>query len=164
MSVQWFIGTEVRLTMSEVSLAAGVGMRRQIMSLFSPDAHGCDGKEGWTLHIEGAGGELAVAKLLNIYWDGSVGTFSNGGDVGRLQVRTRSRLDYELIVRPRDRDEDLFVLVVGRIPVFHVVGWIRGRDARRPEWLAEHGGRPAAHFVPQDALHEMGELRAAMDA
>jgi hypothetical protein len=102
---------------------------------------------------------MAAAKAMDRYWNGSVDTFQNGGDVGRLQVRTRRKQSYELIVRPHDRDADVFVLVVGVAPVFDVRGWMMGRDAKQPEWLMDHGGRPPAYFVPSDALHPIGELR-----
>jgi len=129
-------------------------MRRQIEALrqHRPDRHGFDGEDGWTIHIEGAAGEMAVAKLRNRYWNGSVNTFKTGGDVGAVQVRTRSKAHYDLIVRDDDRNDDAFFLVIGSIPVFDVVGWIKGRDAKRPEWLQTYGERPPAYFVPQSAL------------
>lgn len=135
-------------------LGATIGMQRQLEALSQgrPDRHGYDGADGWTVHVEGACGELAVAKLLNRYWAGTLNTFKEGGDVGNIQVRTRSRENYDLIVRTDDRDEDVFVLVVGRAPKYRVVGWIRGKDAKRAEWSQTHGGRPAAFFVPQHAL------------
>lgn len=116
-----------------------------------PDRHGYKGA-GWSEHIEGACGEAAVAKVLNRFWNGSVDTFATGGDVGDIQVRTRSSHDYELLVRPDDRDSDVFILVTGRAPTFRVIGYIWGRDAKRPEWLQTHGSRPAAYFVPHAFL------------
>lgn len=137
-------------------MAAGVGLERQLRALTDkrPDRHGFVPKEeaGWCLHIEGACGEAAVAKALNRFWDGSVDSFKSGGDVGGIQVRTRSRHDYELIVRADDRDTDVFVLVTGRAPTFRVVGYILGRDAKRPEFLQRHGNRPGAYFVPYSVL------------
>ncbi len=146
----------MRVTLSpyELSMAAQVGSRRQIEALTKglPDKHGFGGEDGWTVHIEGACGEMAVASALGRYWSGSVNTFKSGGDVGTVQVRTRSRHDYDLIVRRDDRDNDIFILVTGLAPRFEVRGWIRGADARRSEWLRTHGNRPAAYFVPQTAL------------
>lgn len=143
----------VILTESEIYLAAVVGVRRQIEAIQKglPDRHGFEGA-GWNLHVEGAAGELAVAKAYGRFWDGSVNTFKRSGDVGQVQVRTRSKDGYDLIVRCDDRDEDRFVLVVGRIPEFEVCGWIRGRDAKQDRWLKRHGGREAAYFVPRGAL------------
>jgi len=151
----------VRLTWHEVVLAAQVGMRRHVEALRDarPDANGRSDDDGWTAHVEGACGELAVAKVLDVYWQPSVNTFKRGGDVGLYQVRTRSRATYELIVREDDDDDATFILVRGRSPQFSVVGWIRGADAKRLDWLQTHGDRPAAYFVPDAALSPMGLLR-----
>lgn len=143
----------VTLTPYEVQMGATVGLRRHLeaLELRLPDRHGYQG-DGWGIHIEGALGELALAKYLGKYWDGSVNTFKRQGDVGQIQVRTRSRDDFELLVRPDDRDEDIFVLVVGQAPRYRVVGWIRGSEAKRPEWQQTYGQRPPAYFVPQASL------------
>lgn len=154
----------VLITLSPMEARAAVltGVERQIDSLGRglADKHGANTDDSWTLHIEGAAGEMAAAKALGRYWQMPVGTFKAGGDVGDFQVRTRSRHDYELIVREGDRDGDAFILVTGSIPRFQVHGWMRGRDAKRPEWLKEHGGRAPAWFVPQAQLHPLVELDA----
>ena len=144
---------EVTLSNYELFAAASVGIRRQIEALQDglPDSAGFEG-EGWSNHIEGAAGECAYAKFQDRFWSGSVNTFKSTGDVGATEVRTRSRPDYDLIVRDNDPNDAYFVLVVGTAPRFRVVGWIRGADAKRPEYRKEHGGRPAAYFVPQTEL------------
>ena len=148
---------DVVLTINEAKLAASVGMHRHMEAISHglPDKHGFTAEDGWTIHIQGAAGEIAAAKALNRYWNGSVNTFKRGGDVGKLQVRTRSRMDYDLIVRPDDRDSDVFILVLGGIPSFRVAGWILGSDAKCEAWLQTHGNRPAAYFVPQESLHRI---------
>lgn len=154
------MGVCVRLTWYELFLASSIGLKRHIEALQQNrhDRHGFKG-DGWGIHIEGAAGEMAAAKTLNRYYSGSVNTFQDGGDVGSLQVRTRSEASYDLIVRDGDKDEDIFVLVVGVAPEFEVIGWIKGCDAKRPEWRQTHGRRPAAYFVPQSALRPMEELQ-----
>lgn len=144
----------VTLEWYEVQLAAQVGVQRQLEALRQqrPDRAGFRG-DGWGVHIEGAAGEMAFAKAAGRYWGATVNTFRFGGDVGDIQVRTRSDPGYEMLIRPNDRNDDVFYLVTGRIPEFTVVGWIRGAEAKRPRWLAQHGDRPAAYFVPHDALH-----------
>lgn len=147
----------VTLTPDEVRRAVWVGVERQLEArrLNLPDRHGFTG-DGWGEHIEGAAGELAVAKLLGWELDATVNTFKAGGDLGeKVQVRTRSEHWMELIVRPDDRDGDYFVLVTGRIPRFRVRGWYPGGAAKRPEWLQSHGGRPPAFFVPQGKLKRL---------
>ena len=156
----------VTLEWFEVLLAATVGVRRQLEALRSgrPDCHGFDGATGWQVHIEGACGEMAFAKATGRYWSGSINTFKAGGDVGNIQVRTRSRDDYDLIVRDDDRDEDIFVLVIGKAPTFRVVGWIQGAEAKRPSWRHVYGARPPAFFVPQAALFPISRSLASLHA
>lgn len=159
--------TTVTLSLSEVLSGATIGITRQLAALKRglPDRHGMDPGNGWTVHIEGACGEIAVAKALGAYWSASVNTFKQGGDVGSLQVRSRSRDDYDLIVRDSDDDAALFVLVTGTAPHYRVRGWIKGSDAKQPEYLREHGNRPAAYFVPADCLDpSLDALRAALAA
>lgn len=150
-TLQWF----------EVYQAGMVGVKRQLAALKDgrPDQHGADSDNGWTLHVEGAAGEMAFAKALGAYWSGSVNTFKDA-DIGTdIQVRWRSKAYYDLIVRPSDSDDDIFALVLGAIPNLSVVGWIRGADAKQERWLRTYGGRPPAWFVPQDELHSICDLR-----
>lgn len=144
----------MELTPPELLQAAITGVVRQAKALAAnrPDANGFDGNNGWQIHIEGACGEMAVAKHLNRYWSASIDQFKSGGDVGRLQVRTRSKHEYDLIVRADDRDEDVFVLVTGQAPKYSIHGWISGREAKMPEFAKNYGGRPSAFFVPKDRL------------
>lgn len=145
----------VTLARHEVELAAGVGLRRQVDAVTAgrPDRHGYSGL-GWTEHVEGACGELVVARFLGRYWDGSNGTYRSAADVGAVEVRTRSRHDYDLIIREDDTPGSVFILVTGRAPAYWVRGWIRAADAREhPEWRQAHGGREPAWFVPVAALN-----------
>lgn len=155
----------VELTPYEMFLAAQIGIRRQVEARTKglKDRHGVDPDAGWGIHVEGAAGEMAFAKALDRFYSGSVNTFKFGGDVGQIQVRTRSRDDYELIVRADDKDDDSFVLVCGIAPRFVVKGWMPGREAKRPEWLKAHGGRPPAWFVPQAALWPLESIEREDD-
>lgn len=150
--------TSITLNWHECEMAVQVGVRRQLSSL-SKNSRPGEGYEGsgWDIHIQGALGEMAVAKALNVYWSGSVNTFA-ACDLPGLQVRTRSRHWYDLIVRSRDSDDEPFILVTGECPTFTVHGWIYGRDAKKPKWLREYGNRPAAYFVPQGALRPLKAL------
>jgi hypothetical protein len=159
---------DVELTSAEVVTAAMVGVYRHVQALFAgykPNAGFRDPDKAWHIHIEGACGEMAVAKAMKMFWSASVGTFKEGGDVGCLQVRTRSRIDYDLFVRPRDDPDSIFVLVIGNAPKFRVVGWIYGRDARQEKYLKDYGERSApAWFVPQSDLYDMDCLSSVVTA
>jgi hypothetical protein len=156
---------EVKLTLGELHMAAQIGTLRHIEALRKglPDRYGFDGETGWTVHIEGAAGEIAVGKTLGIYWGGSVNTFKTEADVGKLEVRTRSKDYYELLIRDSDSSDSAYVLVTGKAPTYNVVGWIFGKDAKQPQWKKEYGGRPAAYFVPHDSLLSIDILKDKYD-
>lgn len=160
---------QIELTPHEIGLAEYVGTRRheEAVAQGRPDCHGFGGgyRDGLDIHIEGACGEVAVAKALNVFYDGSVNTFKTGGDIGgltltedsqsktiSLQVRTRSKDYYDLLIRPNDRDEDIFVLVTGVRPKYSIHGWVQAADVKREEFLNDYGGRPPAYFVPKTEL------------
>ena len=151
---------KIQLSLTELLMASDIGRMRQLTALKRKlqDKHGAQKENGWQLHIEGACGEMAAGKALGIHWEGSVCTFKRGGDVGSLQVRTRSQGHYELIVRKDDRDEDVFILVTGMAPNYEVKGWITGADAKQERWLQRHGGREAAFFVPTTELKSLEDI------
>ena len=153
---------EVTLTTYELAMAAQVGIRRQLEAIEQglPDKHGIDPVNGWSVHVQGAAGEMAVAKALNVFWGGSFNTFTNSGDVGDLEVRTRAANDrYQLLIRPGDRGDKIFVLVKGLAPNYTIIGWMYGGLAKREEWAHDYGGRGKAYFVPTDELSDFSELR-----
>ena len=154
----------VTLSPVEMTLAANVAVLRQVTNLRDGrrDAHGA-GEGGWQCHIEGALGELAVAKFLNVFWSGSLGNLG-ADDVGVLQVRAAARDDSRLIVHAGDPDDRAFVLVVGRAPQLTLVGWMLGSTAKQTRWIDDpvrrRGCAPRpAFFVPQTELHPVSELR-----
>jgi hypothetical protein len=149
---------EVLLTRAEMMVAACVGAMRNISSIDSPDAHGFAEEHGWNAHIEGVCGEIAAAKVTQRYWQPTVDTF-RAPDIGlNIQVRTRSRHDYDLLVRPNDNPQYAFIHVTGRAPRFLVHGYLLGERARRVEWMQEHAGRPPAWFVPASSLWPISDL------
>lgn len=144
----------VALAGHEIMLAAVAGTMRQIENIKRnrAPAYGAGASNDWQLHIEGALGEFALAKYLNLRWDGK-GKL-RAPDVGEVDCRTRSRADYDLIIHPDDPDDRVFWLIIGANGMYRVLGWILGRDGKREEWWADPSGkgRPA-FFVPQSALN-----------
>lgn len=143
----------IKLTEYEMHYAAHLGVARHIASLRDgrKDNHGFKG-DPWDTDIEGACGELAVAKAFKMYWTPTINTFS-AMDVGNYQVRKTAYPDGHLIIRPSDDDQHQFVLTTGQAPDIIVHGWILGRDAKKhDEWVRRDDNRPPAWFVPQSAL------------
>lgn len=153
--------TEVRLSFAECSAAAGLAVNRHLYAIFKdmPDNHGVNG-DGWEAHIEGACGELAAAKAIDCYPLFTLNNFKQPDLPHNTHVRLRLPANHsmDLIVRPDDADDGKYILVTGQMPAYQVWGWIYGRDAKRPEWLKDHGGRPDAWFVPKSALKPFTEF------
>jgi hypothetical protein len=79
-------------------------------------------------HIQGSGAEIAFAKLLS------------SGRTQRPQrrdffLRQNDRRDGGLIVMPDDDPDHVYVLLVGRIPTFHVAGWVYGKEAKQERYI-----------------------------
>lgn len=152
----------VRLEWFEVSVALHISGLRHAMSVRDKrqDNHGYEGRDLQD-NLYGVLGEMAVAKLKNFYFPATVDTFKDA-DLGRnIQVRTvGSNRNRNLIVRPDDSSDDVFVLVEihkkqGYYDGF-VHGWIWGKDAKRDDWLSDfgHPQRPSAYRVPTSELNE----------
>jgi len=158
---------KIRLTNHELIVASTVGMMRRVSSLrhkMQPAAGLDMDALGWDRDIEGVCGEICVAKTLNMYWEPRVNNF-HGADIGNnIQVRTRSKDHYELIVRKNDNPEHFYFLVTGSAPDYTVHGYIIGKFAMKEEWLADHGDRPEAWFVPQAELTAAYHFTDASDA
>ena len=151
----------ITLTETEMRSASLVGIERQMDSMRkgSKDSYGFQGNP-WGNHVLGALGEKAVAKLLRVYWDESVGTYNEGYDVGNYQVRTSASHYAGMTIRHRDNDRKKYILVTGTGPTFRIHGWMYAGEAKRhPEWLEDKQNRGSpAFFVPQSALHPLEEL------
>jgi hypothetical protein len=151
----------VTLTNRELTMAAECGIMRNIACLIDgrEPAHGFDDENGsWNAHVEGACGEVAAAKVLGRFWSPTVNTF-HAPDIGlKIQVRTRSRHDYDLLVRSSDGADHAVVCVTGLAPRFAVHGYLIAQDARRDEWVQRYGGRPPAWFVPKKHLRDIRDL------
>lgn len=145
---------EVSLSPSEMMTAALAGVMRQVENCkrSRTPRFGAGATNDWQLHIEGCLGEYAIAKYLGAFWPGK-GRLRTA-DVGDMDVRTRSRDGYELIVHDSDPDHRVFWLVCGSNGKYRVKGWIFGRDAKKDSyWKDPAGGRPA-YFVPHSALRD----------
>jgi len=159
----------VKLVLNEEQMqrAASMGCARQLAAIRKrrPGYYGNKGEDAWTHHIEGCGGEQAGCLYYGLAWMGYAHELRRNGVKladGGEQVEFRTGLSYRcrLIVHPDDRDDRLFVLVVGRMPTYYIQGWIPGAEAKRDKWWEDPSGknRPA-YFVPANKLHPPNALQ-----
>jgi hypothetical protein len=151
----------VRLDLAEFEQAAYVGFRRGMVAATG----GLGDDEGrarphFGPHIDGAVGELVVAKLLNVHWPAHLRVNRELGDLSlsgvKIEVRHRHELKRErdgLFAHRSDPDEHFGVLVTGRYPLFDVVGGFPLGEAKHQRFWNDKLPRPAFE-VPA------GELRS----
>jgi len=145
---------KIKLTPSEIYWAACVGVMRQTQNIQNKkrQMYGVDAAtKDWQVHIEGALGEMALAKHLGIYWSGK-GEMKEP-DVGVVDVRTTPLNDGRLILHPNDDDERKFWLLTGYNGVYDVRGWIYGVDGKQKKFWSDPAGNRPAYFVKQKYLN-----------
>jgi hypothetical protein len=148
----------------EKSLAMEEGMRRQGVN----EAKGLRGRNGgaWQgskaldIHLLGAAGEVAVASYLNLKGElfKEAEAKKNSDDLPGIDVKTRSKACYDLIVQRGSDPQKKFVLVTIANQVTLLQGWCYGHEAMKEQYWADPArGRPA-YFVPQNALRSIDTL------
>jgi hypothetical protein len=161
----FFVSVLISLTPEQLAAAEAEAQRRQQQN----EARGLRGRNnapsrGQTaleMHRLGCVGELAVAVFLGL--EDSV--FANETAVrgstdlpGGIEVKTRSKSHYDLIVQKRENPSKKFVLVTFEDQKTLLHGWCYGHEAMDERyWADPAGGRPA-YFVPQAALRPIETL------
>jgi hypothetical protein len=159
--------TPVEFTFSdeERQQAMEEGLRRQGVN----ESKGLRGRNGgaWKgskaleIHLLGAAGEMAVASHLGMKEHLFKETEARRGsdDLPGMDIKTRSKHSYDLIVQKQEDPRKKFVLVTIENQKTLLHGWCYGEEAMREEYWADPArGRPA-YFVPKLALHSMEELQ-----
>jgi hypothetical protein len=122
----------VRLERYEMELASTVGRARNLSAIVkqSKDVYPSDSQSAWGQHIDGAGAELAFAKFIGLYWDGSVDTYRSGsGDLPYTQIDVKHSRDGKWKVKERDKGE--LVLVRGTMPEYVIEAYCNADDIKK---------------------------------
>ena len=158
---------EFVFTEEEREAACKEAFRRQaineIRGLKGRNGGAATGAMALTIHLLGAAGEMAVASHLGLKEFLYKETEAKRGscDLPGIDVKTRSRHSYDLIVQKNESPNKKFVLVTIQDKKTVIHGWIRGKDAMKKEyWSDPAGGRPA-YFVPKTALMPMSALNGS---
>ena len=151
-------------TEEEKRLAMEEGLRRQGVN----EAQGLRGRNGgaWQgskaldIHLLGAAGEMAVASHLGmkefLYKETQAKRGSD--DLPGIDIKTRSKHAYDLIVQKNEDPDKKFILVTIENKTVLIHGWCHGRDAMKEEYWADPArGRPA-YFVPKTILAPIDTL------
>lgn len=124
------------------------------------------GRKALEVHLLGAAGEMAVASLLGLKHELYKETEAKRGsdDLPGIDVKTRSRHSYDLIVQKQEDPRKKFALVTIEKQQTLIWGWCYGEEAMQEQyWADPAGGRPA-YFVPKKALHLLATLEPTCPA
>ena len=140
------------------------GMRRQAVNeakrLRGRNGGASFGSKALDIHLLGAAGEMAVASYLDMKHElyKEVEAKKGSDDLPGIDVKTRSKASYDLIVQKNEDPEKKFVLVTIENQQTLLHGWCYGRQAMDERYWADPArGRPA-FFMPKENLHPMETL------
>jgi hypothetical protein len=166
--VLFFMPTPVEFTFSdeERQQAMEEGLRRQRVNeskaLRGRNGGAWQGSKALDIHLLGAAGEVAVASYLNMKEHLFKETEARRGSddlPGGIDVKTRSKASYDLIVQKREDPRKKFVLVTIENQKTLLHGWCYGEEAMEEKYWADPArGRPA-FFVPKTVLRSMESLK-----
>ena len=151
-------------TPEEKQAAMEEGMRRQAVNeakrLRGRNGGASFGSRALDIHLLGAAGEMAVASYLGMKHElyKEVEAKRGSDDLPGIDVKTRSKSRYDLIVQKNEDPSKKFVLVTIENQQTLLHGWCYGHEGMDARYWADPArGRPA-YFVPQSALHPMETL------
>lgn len=139
----------IELSLAEIQMAAFVAVQRTVENLKNGAKHkyGMKEEHGWQMSIEGALGECALAKFLNVYWSkGTIGA----PDVWNVDVRTTPYPTGSLLLHDSDPDDRKFFLLTGINGKYTVQGYIYGREGKQQKYW-RNDSRPC-FWIPQSDL------------
>ena len=151
----------ITLNFGEMTMAGTVGVQRQAYAIVKnlKDVGGADSSKAWEDSVVSAMCELAVAKALNLFWCPNVG-ITTGVDVGgAIEVRMCREANHRLVLRPSDKDDMPYVLVLAQPPHFTILGWLLGRDGKKEEHLDYRNNGEELYFVKQRFLRSYPDLQ-----
>ena len=121
----------IKLNKIECEIVLAIAHDRQIRNVEAgvKDKRYSQGSDPRALHVRGFGGEMAFAKLANLYPDFTTDPRRGGHDFilakRKIDVKTTSDATPMLSVATWKKDEDIdyYVLMNGDLPEFEFIGW-----------------------------------------
>lgn len=119
------------------------------------------------MHRLGATGEVAAAVHLGLesyLFSEQIARRGSADLPGDIEVKTRSRHKYDLIVQKDERPDKRVVLVTIERDKVLLQGWCVAGDVMDEKyWADPAGGRPA-YFVPKEGLRDIAELMQSVES
>lgn len=156
---------KIELTPEQIQRAEDEAQRRQRVNeskgLRGRNRAAASGSRALEMHRLGALGEVAVAAHLGLEdylfaeSEAKRGTADLPGDI---EVKTRSKHKYDLIVQRSEREDKKLVLVTVENNEVLIHGWcVAGEVMQGRFWADPARGRPA-YFVPKKHLNDLSSL------
>jgi hypothetical protein len=118
------------------------------------------GDKALEVHLLGAAGEMAVASYLGLKHElyKEVEAKRGSDDLPGIDVKTRSKHKYDLIVQRHEDPRKKFVLVTIENQKTLIHGWCYGHEAMQEQYWADPArGRPA-YFIEKTNLRPIETL------
>jgi hypothetical protein len=146
---------KVKLTNSELMLAAQLGVMRRIASRQRNLPDTTNTKYRWDADITGAIAEFAFCKYFNLCWNPSVNV---GGepDIDGKHIRATTLPHGRLIIREHERDKPnmAYFLIIVQDAECTIVGWAFADEIRQDKFYhPKDETGDAAWWYPQELLH-----------
>jgi len=115
------------------------------------------GEKALKLHQLGCIGEVAVAEYLGLQehlFSAETAIRGSADLPGSIEVKTRSKHNYDLLVQFSDDPSKIFVLATHEGgDTTQIWGWILGSHAMKKKWVREFVPGRRCYAVPQSALN-----------
>jgi hypothetical protein len=152
----------IRLTFGEMSMGACIASMRYTSNIVRQRPHQ-HGQTSYRWPGADLCAEIAVARYLNLFWNGDVSNTKERDVGGMVDVRACAP-GLRLILHREDPDDVPFVLAWVTMPTIELMGWMLARDGKREEfWCEPQPGRPCFLVPKHIPLHDMPSLRDWVD-
>jgi hypothetical protein len=167
---------KVVLDVVQANIAIDTGIARA--KLYKPQFDGITTKKNYdqerhansfaefaTKQIDAVGAETAAAEYLGITdYEPQNGTYKDRADIAdNVEVKHTYRRNGNLIISSIDRDSDIAILVIGRMPVYVVMGWFPVKQAKDAKYRSELITGDS-YLIPRADLHPMHHLALIGDS
>jgi hypothetical protein len=162
------------LTDDQLILAENEAIRRQtsneMRGIKGRNRAPAKGDTALQLHRLGCIGEVVIASFLGLekYLFEAQEAIAGSDDLpGRLEVKTRSKYNYDLLIQLNDDPTKLYVLVAYERDknknLAKIIGWVRGGDVMKSTFVREFvRGRPC-YAIPHSLLKSPETIKAEID-
>ena len=147
----------IKLTEEEKNVVRAEAQRRQSeceqLNLKGRNGGEAVGDLALQHHKYGAAGEMAVASYLGLKDQLFQDKFGLYDLPGKIDVKTRSKHWYDLIVQMDDKPGKNYWLVTIENKEIRLHGWLPWVECAKPEYAKTPNSRGKAYFVPKDRLY-----------